>query len=85
VTEGAAAAAAALEAAYRQEWGRVVAATVRATRDLDRAEECVQEESCCGWSGVATADIARAFLVSETTMAARVTRAEKKIAAARIP
>jgi RNA polymerase sigma-70 factor (ECF subfamily) len=35
--------------------------------------------------GVATADIARAFLVTETTMAARVTRAKKKIAVARIP
>ncbi|MFE9691238.1 RNA polymerase sigma factor [Micromonospora sp. NPDC005806] len=35
--------------------------------------------------GVATGDIARAFLVSETTMAARVTRAKKKITAARIP
>ena len=35
--------------------------------------------------GVATADVAHAFLVSETTMAARITRAKKKIAAARIP
>ncbi|WP_344086405.1 RNA polymerase sigma factor [Luedemannella helvata] len=35
--------------------------------------------------GVATPDIARAFLVTEPTMAARVTRAKKKIAAARIP
>ncbi|MEV4293422.1 RNA polymerase sigma factor [Microbispora rosea] len=35
--------------------------------------------------GVGTGDIARAFLVSEATMAARVTRAKKKIAAARIP
>jgi RNA polymerase sigma-70 factor (ECF subfamily) len=35
--------------------------------------------------GVSTGDIARAFLVSEPTMAARVTRAKKKIAAARIP
>ncbi|MBM0238257.1 RNA polymerase sigma factor [Micromonospora sp. ATA32] len=35
--------------------------------------------------GVSTGDIARAFLVSETTMAARVTRAKKKIAGARIP
>ena len=34
--------------------------------------------------GVPTADIAHAFLVSETTMAARLTRAKKKIAAARI-
>ena len=35
--------------------------------------------------GVATAEIAHAFLVSEPTMAARVTRAKKKIAAAGIP
>jgi len=35
--------------------------------------------------GVATPDIARAFLVAEPTMAARITRAKKKIAVARIP
>ncbi|HEY6777934.1 MAG TPA: sigma-70 family RNA polymerase sigma factor [Thermoleophilaceae bacterium] len=35
--------------------------------------------------GVTTSEIARMFLVSEPTMAARVTRAKKKIAAARIP
>ncbi|MFW6091600.1 MAG: RNA polymerase sigma factor [Actinomycetota bacterium] len=35
--------------------------------------------------GVATPDIARAFLVAEPTMYARLTRAKKKIAAARIP
>ncbi|WP_327027211.1 RNA polymerase sigma factor [Micromonospora sp. NBC_01739] len=35
--------------------------------------------------GVSTLDIARAFLVSESTMAARLTRAKKKISAARIP
>ena len=35
--------------------------------------------------GVATPDIAHAFLVSEPTMAARITRAKKKIAAASIP
>jgi RNA polymerase sigma-70 factor (ECF subfamily) len=35
--------------------------------------------------GVPTADIARGFLVAEPTMAARLTRAKKKIAAARIP
>ena len=34
--------------------------------------------------GLTTAEIARAFLVSEPTMAARVTRAKKKISAARI-
>ncbi len=35
--------------------------------------------------GLTTAEIAAAFLVPETTMAARVTRAKKKIAAANIP
>lgn len=35
--------------------------------------------------GLATRDIAHAFLVGEATMAARLTRAKKKIAAARIP
>lgn len=35
--------------------------------------------------GLSTADVARAFLVQESTMAARITRAKKKIAKARIP
>ena len=35
--------------------------------------------------GLSTADVARAFLVPEATMAARITRAKKKIAAAHIP
>jgi RNA polymerase sigma-70 factor (ECF subfamily) len=35
--------------------------------------------------GVPTPDVARAFLVPEATMAARITRAKKKIAQARIP
>jgi RNA polymerase sigma-70 factor (ECF subfamily) len=35
--------------------------------------------------GVSTSDIARGFLVSEATMAARLTRAKKKISVARIP
>ena len=35
--------------------------------------------------GVATPDVARAFLVPEATMAARITRAKKKISQARIP
>jgi RNA polymerase sigma factor (sigma-70 family) len=35
--------------------------------------------------GVSTADIARVFLVSESTMAARLTRAKHKIVTARIP
>ncbi len=35
--------------------------------------------------GLSTAEVARAFLVQESTMAARITRAKKKITAARIP
>jgi RNA polymerase sigma-70 factor (ECF subfamily) len=35
--------------------------------------------------GLTTAEVAHAFLVSETTMAARITRAKKKIAGAGIP
>lgn len=35
--------------------------------------------------GVTTAEVARGFLTSESTMAARITRAKKKIALARIP
>jgi RNA polymerase sigma-70 factor (ECF subfamily) len=35
--------------------------------------------------GMSTPDIARCFLVSETTMSARLTRAKKKISIARIP
>jgi RNA polymerase sigma factor (sigma-70 family) len=35
--------------------------------------------------GLTTAEVARSFLVSEPTMAARLTRAKKKIAIARIP
>ena len=157
--------------AHRREWAFVLAATARVARDLDLAEECVQDayaEALCAWArdgvprkpaawlttvakrkaldalrrgrtlrsklsllvqpdeaemndptdvmvpddrlrliftcchpalsreaqvaltlrlicGVSTADIARAFLVSEPTMAARLTRAKKKISAARIP
>jgi len=35
--------------------------------------------------GLSTAEVARAFLVQESTMAARITRAKKKIITARIP
>ncbi|SDH51312.1 RNA polymerase, sigma subunit, ECF family [Actinokineospora alba] len=159
--------------AHRREWAFVLAATARVARDMDLAEECVQEAyatalrvwardgvpenpgawlttvakrtaldalrrqnvfrsklpllvepdeadvnlsaestgdaipddrlrlifTCCHPAlageaqvaltlrlvcGVSTADIAQAFLVSEATMAARITRAKKKISAARI-
>jgi RNA polymerase sigma-70 factor, ECF subfamily len=157
--------------AHRREWALVLAATVRVTRDIDLAEECVQDAyvsalaawtatgvpdspaawltttarrkaldalrrdktlraklpllvepagdpgppaegtdvikddrlrlvfTCCHPAlsreaqvalalrlicGLTTAEIAAAFLVPEATMAARVTRAKKKITAARI-
>jgi RNA polymerase sigma factor (sigma-70 family) len=172
-----AAVSAAVEDAHRRGWAIVLAATVRVARDLDLAEECVQEAYaaalvawardgipdhpvawltttarrravdavrreqtlraklpllatderlatvderpepelarqtvpderlrliflCCHPAlaqdaqmaltlrlvcGVSTRDIAHAFLVPEPTMAARVTRAKKKISIARIP
>lgn len=170
----AAAVAAAVADAHRREWAFVLAVTVRVTRDLDVAEECVQEAfasaltdwrragvparpgawltttarrrasnvlrhrgvegrylpllveaetlpgpeehvgegeqipddrlrlvvTCCHPAldrpaqvaltlrllcGLSTAEVARAFLVSQATMAARITRAKKKIIVARIP
>ncbi|WP_218020964.1 RNA polymerase sigma factor [Nocardia crassostreae] len=165
--------AASVADAHRREWAFVLAATVRVTRDLDLAEECVQDAyaqalsrwgdqgvpakpaawlttvarnraldllrrqstmrralpllvapdsmgdiaetiaaesipddrlrlicTCCHPAlaleaqvaltlrlvcGLTTAEVAHAFLVQESTMAARITRAKKKIAAARIP
>lgn len=173
VTSRAVDAAVAVADAHRREWAFVLAATVRVTRDLDLAEECVQDAyakalgtwstdgipqkpgawlttvarrraldllrreerfrvvmpllveddttpdstgvdddaaipddrlrlifTCCHPAlaqeaqvaltlrllcGLTTAEVARAFLISEPTMAARITRAKKKIAAARIP
>jgi RNA polymerase sigma-70 factor (ECF subfamily) len=178
ITAGSAVADAVAQA-HRAEWGFVLAATARMTRDLDLAEECVQDAfaqaltawartgpperpgawlttvarrraidvmrrevlfraklpllvddsfdehpavagtgvdagddavypddrlrlifTCCHPAlsreaqvaltlrllcGLSTAEVARAFLVSEPTMAARITRAKKKISAARIP
>ncbi|GGK39579.1 RNA polymerase sigma factor [Nocardia camponoti] len=169
--------AAAVEQAHRREWAFVLAATVRLVRDIDLAEECVQEayetaltawvadgipdspgawlttvarrraldkirrestlqrllprlvvdddtvddpadlallaldkpipddrlrliSTCCHPAlsesaqvaltlrlvcGMTTHEVARAFLVSESTMAARLTRAKRKIAVAGIP
>lgn len=164
--------AAAVADAHRREWAFVLASTVHVTRDIDLAEECVQDayaQALTAWArdgvpgrpgawltttarnraldllrrnqtarkylpllvepeavdpaeaedesvfrddrlrliftcchpglapeaqvaltlrllcGLTTAEVARAFLVSEATMAARITRAKKKIAAARIP
>ncbi|MDT4893126.1 MAG: polymerase sigma-70 factor, subfamily [Pseudonocardiales bacterium] len=167
--EVAVAVSAAVAEAHRREWAFVLASTVRVTRDLDEAEQCVQDAyakalaswategiparpgawlttvarrraldmlrregilrralpllvedeaeppadpedfpddrlrlvfTCCHPAlaqdaqvaltlrlvcGLTTTEVARAFLVKEPTMAARITRAKKKIAAARIP
>ncbi len=172
VAAGEAAVSAAVASAHRREWAFVLAATVRVTRDLDLAEESVQDAyaralrtwsargipanpgawlttvarrraldllrrntaftrtlpllvedhvepsldeladeeipddrlrlifTCCHPTlpqeaqvaltlrlvcGLSTPEVARAFLLSAATMAARITRAKKKIAAARIP
>lgn len=172
VTSGEAAVTAAVAGAHRREWAFVLAATVRVARDLDLAEECVQDAyaqaltawrergiptnpgawlttvarrraldlvrrdttitralpllvedrvdpgpdglveeeipddrlrlilTCCHPAlpreaqvaltlrllcGLSTPEVARAFLLSTPTMAARITRAKKKIVAARIP
>ena len=167
--------AAAVAEAHRRDWGFVLAATARITRDLDAAEDCVQDAyaqalaawpvqgvparpaawltvvarrkamnlirrndtlsrklpllagaaaapgpadddytaadtipddrlrlifTCCHPAlavevrvaltlrllcGLTTSEVASAFLVSEPTMAARITRAKKKITATRIP
>ncbi|HWB67859.1 MAG TPA: sigma-70 family RNA polymerase sigma factor [Mycobacteriales bacterium] len=165
--------AAAIADAHRRDWAYALAATVRVTRDLDLAEECVQDAyakaidrwpvdgvpakpgawittvarrrgldlirreatlrrllpllvedeaakppdvdedepsipddrlrlifTCCHPAlaaetqvaltlrfvcGLTTAEVARGFLISEPTMAARLTRAKRKIATARIP
>ncbi|GAB3812532.1 RNA polymerase sigma factor [Micromonospora zhanjiangensis] len=160
---------AAVAQAHRRDWARVLAATVRLTRDLDLGQECAQDAyaqalrtwprtgvpdrpgawlttvarnraldvlrhesvlrrnlpllvtdettpgpgeggtdddrlrlvfTCCHPAlsrdaqvaltlrlvcGLSTVEVARAFLVPESTMAARLTRAKKKILAARIP
>ncbi|MFG1868491.1 RNA polymerase sigma factor [Micromonospora arborensis] len=47
-----------------------------------QAQVCLTLRLVCGLS---TPEVARAFLVQPATMAARITRAKKKIAAARIP
>ena len=43
--------------AHRREWGRVLAATVRVARDLDLAEECVQEAYASALQAWASAGI----------------------------
>jgi len=62
-----AAAEAAVAAAHRREWGRVLAATARVARDLDLAEECVQEAYAAAlerWPGAGVPDNPAAWLTA---------------------
>ena len=49
--------AAAVADAHRREWAFVLAATVRVTRDLDTAEECVQDAFAAATAEVSSAVI----------------------------
>jgi RNA polymerase sigma factor (sigma-70 family) len=58
---------AAVAGAHRREWGRVLAATARAARDLDLAEECVQEAYAAalqGWGRSGIPDNPAAWLTA---------------------
>jgi RNA polymerase sigma factor (sigma-70 family) len=63
----AAAVEAAVADAHRREWAAVLAATVRVTRDLDLAEECVQDAYAAalrGWPGAGVPDNPAAWLTT---------------------
>src|SRR5436853_25729 len=73
----------AIEAVFRIEWARLVAALARLVRDVGVAEELRQEALVAapdGWP-----EIARAFLVPEPTIAQRIVRAKRSLADARVP
>jgi RNA polymerase sigma-70 factor, ECF subfamily len=59
-------AAAAVEAVYRAEWGRVVATLIRLVGDFDLAEECAQEAFAAAvdqWRESGVPDLPRAWLI----------------------
>jgi RNA polymerase sigma-70 factor, ECF subfamily len=59
-------AAAAVEAVYRAEWGRIVAALIRLLGDFDLAEECAQEAFAAAvdqWRESGVPDLPRAWLI----------------------
>jgi predicted RNA polymerase sigma factor len=64
---GTAAVEAAVADAHRHEWGTVLAATARVTRDLDLAEECVQEAYAAAlrtWGSTGIPSIPAAWLTT---------------------
>ena len=66
---GAAAVEAAVADVHRREWARVLAATVRVARDLDLAEECVQDAYAAAlraWPAAGVPDHPAAWLTTTT-------------------
>jgi RNA polymerase sigma-70 factor, ECF subfamily len=59
-------AAAAVEAVYRADWGRIVATLIRLVGDFDLAEECAQEAFAAAvdqWPSSGIPDIPRAWII----------------------
>src|SRR5690349_18421034 len=59
-------AAAAVEAVYRSDWGRIVATLIRLMGDFDLAEECAQEAFTAAvdqWRDSGVPDIPRAWII----------------------
>jgi RNA polymerase sigma-70 factor (ECF subfamily) len=59
-------AAPAIEAVYRADWGRIVAALIRLVGDFDLAEECAQEAFAAAvdqWRNSGVPDIPRAWII----------------------
>src|SRR5689334_3459773 len=59
-------AAAAVEAVYRAEWGRIVATLIRLVGDFDLAEECAQEAFAAAvdqWQNSGVPDLPRAWII----------------------
>jgi RNA polymerase sigma-70 factor (ECF subfamily) len=59
-------AAAAVEALYRSDWGRIVATLIRLVGDFDLAEECAQEAFAAAvdqWRDSGVPDIPRAWII----------------------
>jgi RNA polymerase sigma-70 factor, ECF subfamily len=59
-------AAAAVEAVYRADWGRIVATLIRLVGDFDLAEECAQEAFAAAvgqWPASGVPDVPRAWII----------------------
>src|SRR5437867_1234542 len=80
----------------REEGTRVLATLVRVTGSIDLAEDVVQDAAMRAvdaqvalalrtLGGLSTVEVARGLMVSEASMAKRLTRAKQKIAQAAIP